>query len=93
MNRMMISFVGMLFLFLGSTAQAEEGKLSGTFDVTYMSKLMDKGGEYYGQQGGAVDFRVQKLEVQLAGNLATIKADVGHIKTSLDTHIENHGGT
>lgn len=40
-----------------SIADQGEGakKLDITFDITYMSKLMDKGGEYYGQQGGLLE--------------------------------------
>jgi hypothetical protein len=41
-----------LILSVGDTARSEDAKLKGVFDMTYMSKLMDKGGEYYGQQGG-----------------------------------------
>ncbi len=34
---------------------AEEKKLQTTLDVTYMSRLMDKGGKYYGEQGGLLE--------------------------------------
>ncbi len=50
-----VLLIAVHLFFLGSMAQAEEGKLSGTFNVTYMSKLMDKGGEYYGQQGAVLE--------------------------------------
>jgi hypothetical protein len=36
---------------LPSFAQAEEGKLGVTFDLTYLSKWLSKGAEAYGQQG------------------------------------------
>ncbi len=35
--------------------QAEKNDLGFSLDMTYMSKLMDKGGEYYGQQGGLLE--------------------------------------
>jgi len=44
--------VAMLVLSMGGMTQAEESQLKGVFDVTYMSRLMDKGGQYYGHQGG-----------------------------------------
>ena len=44
-----------MLLFAAGAAQAEEGQLGVTLDVTYMSKLMDKGGEYYRQQGGILE--------------------------------------
>jgi len=39
-----LSFIGL--------AKAEEKKITTTFDLTYMSKYMSKGGESYGQKGG-----------------------------------------
>jgi len=44
-----------LVVSMWGTLQAEESKLGGVFDVTYMSRLMDKGGQYYGQQGGLLE--------------------------------------
>jgi hypothetical protein len=52
-----------LLLAMGGAAQAEEGKLKGTIDLTYMSRLMDKGGEYYGTQGGFL----QTIDLDLWG--------------------------
>jgi len=36
-------------------SQAEDRKLGVTLDVTYMTKLMDKGREYYGSKGGLLN--------------------------------------
>jgi hypothetical protein len=55
MTKTRILLIVVLFLFVGGMAHAEEGQLSGVFDVTYMSKLMDKGGEFYRQQGGLLE--------------------------------------
>jgi hypothetical protein len=55
MNKLNYLLIAVILLSIVSIGYAEEKKLSGTFDVTYMSKLMDKGGEYYGQQGGLLE--------------------------------------
>ncbi|MHC5060521.1 MAG: hypothetical protein ACYTFK_05505, partial [Planctomycetota bacterium] len=63
MSKVKILLVVFLLLSTTDLAQAEEGKLSAVFDITYMSKLMDKGGEFYGQQGGFL----QTIDVDLFG--------------------------
>jgi hypothetical protein len=55
MNKTRILLITVLFLVVTGTVRSEEGELSGVFDLTYMSKLMDKGGEFYGQQGGILE--------------------------------------
>lgn len=44
-----------ILLFSVGLAHSEEEELGFSFDVTYMSKLMDKGFEYYGQQSGIIE--------------------------------------
>lgn len=46
---------------------------------------------YYGIEGRAVEERVHAVEVRMAGDIATIKSDISHIKTQMDRHLENHG--
>jgi hypothetical protein len=72
MNKLTILMIVLVMLSTGGLAQAEEGKLQTTLDVTYMSKLMDKGGEYYGQQGGLLE----TLDLDLWGT--GFGAAIGH---------------
>ena len=46
-----ILLTAVFLLSVVGTAQAEEGQLGVTLDLTYMSKYMTKGAEVYGQQG------------------------------------------
>ena len=55
MNTKRILIVAVILLGIAGVGLAEEGRLGATFDITYMSKLMDKGGEYYGQKGGLLE--------------------------------------
>jgi len=50
-----LTVIGVGLLCITTPAQAEEKKLGATANVTYMSRLMDKGGEYYGKQGGLLE--------------------------------------
>lgn len=52
MYRKKILLITTILLSTTGLIQAEENKLSATFDFTYMSKWMTKGKEGYGQQGG-----------------------------------------
>jgi len=52
MNKTRILLIVLILLSTMCVAKAEEKKLGVTFDLTYMSKYMSKGGEAYGQQGG-----------------------------------------
>jgi hypothetical protein len=44
--------IALVLLGITIPVRAEQRSLGATFDATYMSRLMDKGGEYYGKQGG-----------------------------------------
>ena len=50
-----LTVIGVGLLCITTPAQAEERKLGATANVTYMSRLMDKGGEYYGKQGALLE--------------------------------------
>ncbi|MCP4455885.1 MAG: hypothetical protein GY809_30880 [Planctomycetes bacterium] len=50
-----IGLMAVIVLSMAVTVEAEEAELGFVLDMTYMSKLMDKGGEYYGQQGGLLE--------------------------------------
>lgn len=52
-----------ILLSVAGIAQAEEGKLGVSLDLTYMSKWMSKGAEAYGQQGALF----QTIDVDLYG--------------------------
>jgi len=52
MNVRKVLLMAIVVLGLVGLTQAEENKLGVSLDVTYMSKLMDKGGEYYSENGG-----------------------------------------
>ena len=62
MDKVKILLVAAVLLSTAGLAQGTE-KIGATFDITYMSKLMDKGGEYYGQKGGFL----QTLDLDLWG--------------------------
>ncbi len=72
MNRLTLLPMALMLLSIASPGYAEEGEFGGVFDVTYMSKLMDKGGEYYGQQGGFL----QTVDLDLWGT--GLGVAVGH---------------
>ncbi len=50
-----IGLMAVIIMSMAVTVRAEEGELGVLLDMTYMSKLMDKGGEYYGQQGALLE--------------------------------------
>lgn len=55
MKKAIVLLIAVPCLSLASVGHAEEAELGFLLDMTYMSKLMDKGGEYYGQQGGLLE--------------------------------------
>ena len=55
MSKKKLSVIGVGLLCIMTAGQAEERKLGATANVTYMSRLMDKGGEYYGKQGAVLE--------------------------------------
>jgi len=64
MSKVRVLLFAVILLATASVGLAEEGKISATLDVTYMSKLMDKGGEYYSEDGGFL----QTLDLDLWGS-------------------------
>jgi hypothetical protein len=71
-SKLKTSLIVILLLTATGAAQAEEGKLSVTFDTTYMSKWMTKGAEGYGPKGAFFE----TIDVDLWGTGAGIA--VGH---------------
>ena len=65
MNRTKILLFAAILLSATGLTQADEDKLSVTFDLTYMSKWMTKGKEGYGQQGGL--FKTIDLDLWSSG--------------------------
>jgi hypothetical protein len=72
MNKLRLVLSIVVLLGFTQVAGAEEGELGVTLDVTYMSRLMDKGGEYYGRDGAFL----QTVDVDLWGSGFSLS--VGH---------------
>jgi hypothetical protein len=81
MKHLVILLIAGILLSSAAPAQAEDGPLAATLDVTYMSTLMDKGGQYYGQQGGLLE----TLDVDLWGS--GFGAAVGHREATASGYV------
>ncbi|MHC4536712.1 MAG: hypothetical protein ACYS6K_22415 [Planctomycetota bacterium] len=52
MNKIKVLLIAALLLSMAHKAQAEEGTLGATFDVTYLSRWLSKGSEAWSEDGG-----------------------------------------
>ncbi|MHC4244924.1 MAG: hypothetical protein ACYSU4_21145, partial [Planctomycetota bacterium] len=52
MNKLKVLLIAAILLSIPCAAQAEEGKLGATFDVTYLSRWLSKGAEVWSEDGG-----------------------------------------